>query len=143
MAKRHPSNYIPNVTVNNLVDMSFMDMLDGISPYVLEEVPEVSNKKDLEKIDKLLARFANLYAYLLHLYSFVAYEARKAKASDLTHEWKELVRKKEALHELASGVKMKWKACSRLVTFHLKDNEVFDRVDYENRNKGMKGWKTV
>lgn len=142
---------IPSVTVNNIEDIGFLEMAEGLKPFVLEEVPEGTDgsEEDLNEIDRLLGRFANLYTYLVMLYAVAADHANRARVLGNDEKYKALVRKKDALYELSRGVKLKWQACSRMLTKHIEeDDEPFERANYPNRKekkeqRQMKGWGDV
>lgn len=130
------------VTTDNLRDMPFMEMLNSLEPFVLEDIPEGIQDDPTgkgEEVDTLLGRFANLYSYLMYLYSFASYESDRVKLIEgQSAQWKTMVRKKDALFELAKAVRMKWKACSRMLTGLIKsEEEVFDRVDYQARSRSQ------
>lgn len=144
-------DYIPEVTVNNIFEIPFREMLDGISPYALEEVPEGTGRDPdvLHEIDMLLGRFANLYSYLIHLYAAVANEANRLQLSGATDEYKIMVRKKEALYEIARSVRYKHEAVSRMLTVYQEEEEPFERPNYQAREerqkkrRRMKEWGNV
>lgn len=142
---------LPSVTVNNIREIGFLEMIEGLEPYVLEEIPEGTegDEESLRLIDTLLGRFANLYTYLVLLYSVAADHANRARVLGADEEYKSLVRKKDALYELSRGVKLKWQACSRMLTKHIEeDDEPYERANYKARStkkeqRAMKGWSDV
>lgn len=143
---------IPSVTANNVADLPFQKFIDGITPLVLEPVPEGTGDEDMQQIDKLLARFANLYTYLATLHAVVGDAANRARVMGDDERQKALLRKKEALWEISRGVKLKWMACSRKLTKHIEDDDE-DGSPFEAANHGarkgrkqdraMKGWGDV
>lgn len=144
---------IPNVTAQNVVALPFKDMLKGLEPYVLEPVPEgaAGDAEALHAIDRLIGRFANLYTYMIFLYSVVAHESLAMKLLGDDTAYSILQRKKDALYELARGVRYKHEACSRMLTAHITGQEgkaPFDRIDHQARaqkagKKSMHGWEAV
>lgn len=143
---------IPSVTVNNIEDIGFLEMVEGLTPYVLEEIPEGTadgDEETMQRIDRLLGRFANLYTYLVLLYAVSADHANRARVLGNDEKYKALIRKKDALYELSRGVKLKWQACSRMLTKAIEDDdEPYERASYSNRaqkkdSRKMKGWGDV
>lgn len=129
--------YIPAVSILVLDDMPFDDMLEKLAPYLLEEIPEGTidgNPDRMMEIDRLIGRFANLYAYVAFLYAYTANRAHHYKAEGFIDEWHAMVRKKDALYEFRGAIKLKWQACSRMVTVNLDDDPA-DRIDYEARRE--------
>lgn len=148
-------SYIPDVTAENVSEIPFNEMMRGLRSYVLEEVPEGTNADPevLQDIDRLIGRFANLYSYLIYLYAVVANEANRLKLIDAGESYKLMVRKKDALYELARAVRYKHQACSRMLTAYQEEESPshppFDRADYQGREKRqkerrqVKGWNHV
>lgn len=142
---------IPSVTINNIEDIGFLEMIEGLEPFVLEEIPEGTDGSEevMNEIDRLLGRFANLYTYLVMLYAVVADHSNRARVLGNDEKYKALVRKKDALYELSRGVKLKWQACSRMLTKAIEDeDEPFERANYPRRSekkeqRQMKGWGDV
>lgn len=130
---------IENLTVNNIRDVSFKDMLSILGPLVLVQLPEDTD--DLEskrRYDYLLARLANLYAYLRVLWAAASYERSRARRIDSDNA-EEMQKKKEALFEIGNAVKLKYEAVSRKITLALNDEkETPERVDYEGRREQLK-----
>lgn len=117
--------------MNNICSVSFPDMLAAVSAFSLERVPEGNTPQDLTLIDQQLARFANQYAYLIHLFAQVAYEVVRLKRLD-PEAAEAMIKKKDALYEIAKAVKLKWQACSRRLTKSMGDDE--EELPYEHRN---------
>lgn len=140
------TTYIPTVTPENVISISFREMMDGITPYALIEVPEgASDPESLQQIDDLLGKLANLYSYLIVLYSHVANEAARLKIIGLRDEYSLMVRKKDALFEIARGIRYKHQACSRKITAHQEEEGLYERADYrgreERRDRRVRGWQ--
>lgn len=147
--------FIPAVTVNNVIEMGYKEMLEGLEPFVLEEIPEgaAGSPEALLAADRLIGRFANLYSYLIYLFSHVSNEANRMKLMGDNEVYSILTRKKDSLYELARAVRYKHEACSRMLTAHnmAESEEVFDRVDHQARakraapkkGKRMKAWEAV
>jgi len=140
--------YIPSVTVKNVTKMKFSEMLTLLKPYVLEFIPEgiLGDQDAYGEIERLLGRFANIYAYLMYLYSHVANETNRAKHADDTVRKDMLTQKKNALFELARAVRYKHEACSRMLTAALgqeKHNAVFETADIKSRVRKVGGWEAV
>ena len=142
-------DYIPAVTLRNVVDMPFLDMLDGLKPYLLERVPEgiMGDEDALRKVDQQIGRFANVYAYVSVLFGQVGHAARKTKSTD-KGKYEELMAKKDALYRFLQALELKWKSCSRQVTIETESEVGFDRPDYRGREekargRPMRGWDAV
>ncbi len=127
---------IEQVSTANLATISFIDMLNIYRPFVLVDIPEDASTIDMKKrLDYLLARCANLYAYFSFMGAFASYERARFKKIDDTKA-EDMLKKKEALFELASAMKLKYEACSRKITLAVAeegDSKVVDRVNYESR----------
>src|SRR5690606_35464603 len=123
---------IESLSVNNLRDMPFNRMLEELRPLVLEPVPHGTggDAETLLLLDQQLGKFANLYTYLLNLHAYASNETKRLKLLDDDTGYAVMVRKRDALYNLASGVKRKWEAVSRMITLALGDSDVFDRRDY-------------
>lgn len=128
---------IENLSVNNLASTPFATMLQTIAPYVLVDIPEDASAVDMKKrLDFLLARTANLHAFLTYLAVFASEQRAVLKKSGSAEAAEDMLKKKEALYELASAVKLKYEACSRKITLAMSeegDDKVSDRVDYSGR----------
>lgn len=147
------SDYIPTVTINNIIKIPFKKMLLALKPYVLEHVPEgiLQDPEVYVEIERLIGRLSNIYSYMIYLYSYVANAVNTAKlAGDLDQKDK-LIRKRDAIYELARSVRYKHEACSRMLTAALgyEEGKVFERVDGKAREekargkKKMKGWDHI
>ena len=141
------TDHIPAVTIRNVARLPFRRMLEGLEPYVLERVPEGlgMDTDAIQETDRLIGRFSNLYAYLMYLFSFIANEALLAKSLGDDDLYSSLVRKKEALYELARAVRYKHEACSRMITIAFNQAEEampFDRVDTKAREEAAARTRT-
>lgn len=147
---------IPELTVNNVGEIPFERMLAILTPYVLVQIPEDSETVDEKRrLDFLLARTANLYAYLRVLWSQATY-LRAEKRRDKDDEAESMQKKKEVLYELGNAMKLKYEAVSRKITV-LMDGEgeekVTPQVNYQGRAEAaqtkreeparLKGWGAV
>ncbi len=106
-----------------------------MTPYVLVDVPESESDSTRKRNHYLLARTANLHAYLQLLAVHAAYERARLKAIG-SAKADDMLKKKEALYELAGAVKLKYEAVSRQITLSMgeeDDRHVHDRPDYEAR----------
>lgn len=143
------SNYIPKVTIDNVTKMPFKKMLLALQPYTQEHVPEgvLHDPDAYTEIERLIGRLANIYAYLIHLYAYVANQVNVSKRKGDSERREKLTRKKDALYELARAVRYKHEACSRMLTAALNYNEkqVFERPDGKAREetaetRRLHGW---
>jgi hypothetical protein len=127
---------IESLTVNNLAEISYERMLEILTPYVLVQVPESTETvQEQKRLDFLLARTANLHAYLRVLWSYASFQRATLKKSDPARA-EEMQKKKETLYELANATKLKYEACSRKITVLMDgegDSRVTDRVNYDSR----------
>jgi hypothetical protein len=126
---------IESLTVNNLGETPFGKMLEILSPLVLVQIPENEDTiTEKRRLDYLLARTANLHAYLRVLWCHATHQrARAVKAGlESADEW---AKKKEALYELANAVKLKYESASRRITVALDDEDKPERAYYEGRRE--------
>lgn len=146
--------YIPEVTVENIDELSMVDVLRGIKPYCLEPVPEgiIDHPDGVKIVDRLIGRFANLYAYLMFLYGHLNSESNRLKLIGDDMGYSISVKKKDSIFEIARAVRYKQEACSRMLTALLReadDDEVFDQPNHGNRMKKeqdrrrVSGWNAV
>jgi L-rhamnose isomerase len=140
---------IKNLTVNNLSEISFKDMLAILEPLVLAKVPEgnsTDKNAERQRLDYLLARLANLFAYLRYLWSSASYQRARFKYSD-DAKADEMLKKKEALYELGNAVKLKYEAVSRRITVALDDErDMPERANHTARVERMEkrsSWDSV
>lgn len=141
------------LTANNVVDHDLAEILEILEPYVLEEIPEGTIGHDEAKmeIDRLLGRFANLYAYIITLWAHVSHAQAMARSEGDSKRGSYLTKMRDALWELSRAVKLKWQACSRLITSAQEEEEhPFERADYHGREEKIKkrrsrmqGWDVV
>lgn len=127
--------HIQGLNINELKTVSFPKMLEILAPFVLVHLPEgTSENIDAKRrLDYLLGRCANMYAYLNTLGAYASYERARMKAMNDSGA-EDMLKKKEALYELATAMKLKYEAVSRMLTVALKlDNETPDQPDYEGR----------
>lgn len=133
--------YIAGLTLKNLEDVTFDDFQELLAPYLLEEIPEGTldgNPDRMLQIDRLIGRLANIHAYLAYLYGYAAARAQILKSEGRTAEWGAMLRKKDALYEYRGAVKLKWNACSRMVTINLGiEDEPDDHIDHHGRAERM------
>lgn len=129
---------IENLTVDNIKDVPFLEMLKILGPFVLVEVPENLDDDDptsKRKYDYLLARLSNVYAYLRVLWSAITYHRARMKHIN-ADQAEEIQKKKEALFELGNAVKLKYEAVSRKITVALSDeSDTPERPSYEARRE--------
>lgn len=125
---------IHSLTINNLGSTPFKKMLEILGPLVLTQVPEGDEVDQKRRLDFLLARTANLHAYLRFLWCHAsAQRAAAVKVGlDSADDW---AKKKEALYELANAVKLKYEAASRRITVQLESDgdDKPDRANYDAR----------
>jgi len=127
--------YIKSVTTINLEAMSFDDMLAALAPYLLEEVPE--GTAGMDKVDPLIGRFANVYAYLSYLWAFAQAVAGEHKQAKRTAEYDDMMRKRDALYRFLRAVELKWQAASRMVTVAIAiDEDPHEQISYQSRKSG-------
>lgn len=153
---------VSSVTVNNIAEIGYQKMLEGIMPLVLIEVPEGTNGGDpavMTILDGLMGKYANIYAYLITLFAAAAGAAERYRIMDADDKQKDCIRKKDALWELSRAVKLKYQACSRMLTKHIEDDEDLpERADVRGRamaaehrraashhpeSKQPKGWRNI
>ena len=136
---------IKNLTVNNLADISFKDMLAILEPLVLVKIPEgagTDKNAERQRLDYLLARLANLFAYLRYLWSASSHLRSRYRHSD-DNKADDMLKKKEALYELGSAVKLKYESVSRRITVALDDERSTpERANHAARTERMDGKKT-
>lgn len=126
---------IENLTIDTLREISFMQMLEILRPLVLVEVPENGDIESRARYDYLLARCANLNAYLRYLFAFASYERDRLRSIN-SPKANDMLKKKEALYELKEAMKAKYDAVSRKITLALEDEEqVPDRASYTARRE--------
>jgi hypothetical protein len=125
---------IESLTINNLEDIDFMEMLKILEPLVLVQVPENDSEENRRRLDYLLARTANLYAYLRVLWS-AATNARAALKKGDAVAAEKMQKKKEALYEIGNAVKLKYEAVSRKITVALETEDKPERANYEARRE--------
>lgn len=145
---------IDALTINNLETISFMDMLRILEPLILVAIPEgnMSDKNaERQRLDYLLARLANLNAYLKHLWAAASYKRARLKHSDEAKS-EDMLKKKEALYELSGAVKLKYEAVSRRITVALDEDRMEpERADHAGRStrqatpkpQSSGGWRNV
>lgn len=132
-----PLDYIPAVTTRNVLEMPFDDFLEALRPYLLERVPEgvLGQPSDvMMEVDRLIGRFANVYAYLSVLLAYVWAKAREVKSTDKA-EFERRMAKKEALYRFCRSVELKWQASSRQVTVETESELDFERPAYGARSE--------
>lgn len=141
-------------TLHNLERLDLISLLEMLEPYLLEDIPEgvlAASEGDLHEIDRQIGRLANTFSYVSSLYAYSCALVRNAKRESRTDDWHDAVAKKDALDKLRSALKLKWQACSRMVTVET-EVDLFERPAYEKRearvrereSKGhMKGWGNV
>lgn len=147
------TNYIPSVTIKNVRNMPFNTMLKALKPYVLEHVPEgiLQDPDVYQEIERLIGRFSNIYSYMIYLYAYLANQVNKAKLAGDGELRDKMIRKRDAVYELARSVRYKHEACSRMLTAALgyDEGKVFERPDGKAREEKvekrrvMKGWDSV
>jgi hypothetical protein len=130
--------YIEGVTIQNIKSMKFDEMLEKIGDIALERLPEGSrgSASALANIDVALGRFANLYSYLIHLWAYLSNEAEKQALMAKDENWKMLLRKKDAVYEIAQAVKGKRESASRMLA-------VPDRLDQYIPDRRPQGYETL
>lgn len=148
------SDYIPTVTIKNVTGMGFKKMLLALKPYTQEHIPEgiLGDPDAYIEIERLIGRTANIYAYMVYLQAYVANQVNVAKRAGDIEKKESLIRKRDALYELARAVKYKHSACSRMLTAALgyeEEKKVFERPDGKAReekakdkfkDRKMRGW---
>lgn len=142
---------IPSLTTNNVNEIAFVDLIDAISPFALEEVPEGTggDPDALTELDRLMGRFANLYGYLIHLWAASSDWMNRYKVMGDTDAERTMRRKKDALWEISRVVKLKYEACSRMITAHVEERQGqmggpnYQRRQARAEGKKMQSWDTV
>lgn len=128
-----PTAELKGFNLENLSKIPFMDMLKILQPLVLVEVPEsFAHETEKRRLDYLLARLANVHAYLRFMWAAATYERARLKRIG-TDSAEDMAKKKEALYELGNAVKLKYEAVSRKITLELEgegDPKVVERRSY-------------
>lgn len=147
--------YIPQLTINNVGAIPLKKMLRTLEPYTQTHVPEgiQGDPEAYQEIERLIGRFANVYGYMMQLYSQLAWEVNMAKRQGLKDRQEDMTRKKDAMYQLGRAVKYKQEACSRMLTAAIGyDRDLFERPDGKGREeqadaikakRSMKGWSNV
>lgn len=127
---------IPNIDTKNVLTVPYHELLESIGQLALEKLPDggLNDPNRLQEIDRLLARFANLHTYLVYLWAFVSNTTNSRKLMGDSAGHLDAAKRKETLYEIASSVKLKQEAVSRMLTVQqLTENELHEHRVY---NKG-------
>lgn len=121
------------VIPSSLFTMSVSDIVKAVSERVFQEIPEqVKGNDDLAKIEEMLARLANDYAYLVTLVGYARNYSRQLKRAgkDSKEMWEDMLDKVSALEEMSSAVKLQYQAVSRILTIKTYSMDGADMHEY-------------
>lgn len=121
-----------SITTSNVMTVPFKDLLEAVGTIALEKLPEggMNDPERLQQIDKMLARFANYYAYLMYLWAYVSNITNSRKLmADKGADHLDAAKRKEALYEIAKAVNIKHDAVSRMLTVQ----QVLEDQKHEHR----------
>lgn len=135
------SQALLNITPNNVDRVDFDELLNTVAHISLVEIPDPIDE-NMGEIIGLIQYFANVYSYLIALYARCNYLSAVKKHDGNSDEATLLIRRKDALYEIARGVRYKQEACSRLLTGKMASDEVghWDRPDIQGRESNIKSW---
>lgn len=114
------------ITRENVMKVKFNELLDELWRLGGEQIPEGPNTDPeiMKQLDQQLAYFANMHAWITILWAYVSNETSKRKLVGAEAELQQdALKKKEALYEFASSLKLKWEAVSRRITVWQQLNE--------------------
>lgn len=129
------------VTPSSLFTMSVDDIVKAVSARVLHDIPENEEKSndDLAKIEGMLARLANDYAYLVTLAGYARNYVRRLKreGKDSKEMYEDMMDKRTVIEEMADAVKLQYQAVSRILTVKTYS---MDQQDMHEYRKERGGW---
>ena len=133
------------VNPSSLFTMSVDDIVRAVSARVLQEIPEnVKTNEDLARIEEMLARLANDYAYLVTLAAYSQNYSRRLKreGKESKEMWEDMLDKNAAIESMSSAVKLQYQAVSRILTIKTHTMDQNDMHEFR-REKGVRGRAAV
>ncbi len=128
------------VTPASLLTMSPLDIIHSISSRVLEDIPEgVSTHEDLTKLEVMLGRIPNDYAYVIELLSYSRNYVRYFKRKGEKEKYEDLMDIRDALESISSALKMQYQGVSRMLSVKELEGDTNGMWEYRKAKEETNG----
>jgi len=106
------------LTPTSLATMKIEEVISSLHEYIISNLPEGINDKaaDIVRIEYLLGRLGNDYAYVVELLNYSRNYVRKLKRNSDKERYEDMMDVRDALESTASAIKLKYEAVSRMLT---------------------------
>jgi hypothetical protein len=128
------------LTPTSLVTMSTPEVIKSMFESITGDLPEngIQSEGDLVLIEVALGRLANEYAYVIELLGYSRHYVRifKRNGKDNKEQYEDMMDKRDCLENIASAVKLKYQAVSRMLTTKEQRNEENGMWGYRKDSRG-------
>ncbi|AZS49246.1 hypothetical protein BpsS140_00053 [Bacillus phage vB_BpsS-140] len=115
------------ITLSRLATLSAVEVVERLSNSILEDVPEgITTEDDIKKLEILLGRLPNNYAYVVELLGYSRSMVRTYKREKEKEKYENAMDLRDALENIASAIKLQYQGVSRMLT-------AYEQRDEENK----------
>ena len=112
------------ITPTSLFTLGVDEIIGSLAQFVMGDIPEgINSQDDLAQIEYYLGRLGNDYAYLIELLSYSRNYVRRLKRDGHKEKSEDLMDIRDGIESMASAVKLRYQAVSRLLTIHEQRND--------------------
>lgn len=104
------------VNVNSVVSLSTGELIDALYKEVVVSIPENVDPSNFKEVSGLLVKLPNDYAFVNELLAHSRYMVRHFKREKQQREYEDMMDKRDALEDIASSIKLKYQAVSRVIS---------------------------
>ena len=110
--------------------LSPSEVIAQIYDQIVMDIPEQISADNFQAMGHLLGKLPNDYAYLLSLHGYARNLARQLKRQGEKEAYEDMMDKRDSLEEMASAVKLKYQAVSRMLSLFEAQAEYGDMYGY-------------
>lgn len=107
------------LTPTSLLTTSVTEVIRTLYRDIMTDIPEgIKDDTDLKQIEHFLGRLANDYAYVVELLSYSRHYVRyfKRQGAEAKQKYEDMMDIRDALESIASAIKLRYEAVSRMLT---------------------------
>lgn len=114
----------------DLKEMSVSSMIEYIDSTIMQDIPETMGEYDIQKMEILLSRIPNSYAYIMTLLSYSRTFVREAKRDGNKERYEDMMDKRDALESISAALKLQYQGISRKITLYEQKYDALNMWEY-------------
>ena len=120
------------VTPQSLVMISNSDLIQRLYNEIVVDIPENISPENFSEVNMLLGKLPNDYAYVVSLVGYSRNFTRQLKRQGEKEAYEDMIDKSKALDDIASSIKLKYQAVSRMISLYEVQLDYSDMHQFRN-----------